>query len=404
MPDPHRLSVVLSHPVQYYSPWLAMLHARHELELMVHYLWDYGVSARVDSGFGHAVQWDMPLLEGYPSEFVPNVSARPGTDHARGLDNPTIVERICAARPDAILFFGYAYASHLRALFAPRLWHVPKLLRGDSHDIARPAGLRSHAMRTLRRGVFSRFDACLAVGRANARYLKASGVPEDRIYFAPHCVDNTRFRGAASIAISEARQWRTSLQIPPDARVLLFAGKFEAKKRPLDLLEAFLGIDLSRRSGAVVLFVGAGALEPQLRARSAGHEDVVFFAPFQNQSLMPRVYASGDVLVLPSFGSGETWGLAVNEAMNLRRPVVVSSHVGCAEDLVVPGETGWVFPAGDVSALQSAIEQVVSIPEDLLRQMGERAQQRVECYSYAAAADAVVAAVEAVVTGRRSHS
>lgn len=403
MPAPHRLSVVLSHPVQYYSPWLAMLHARHELELMVHYLWEHGVAAPVDPGFGHAVRWDVPLLEGYPSEFVPNTSAHPGTDHVWGLDNPTVVERICAARPNAILFFGYAYASHIRALFAPRLWHVPKLLRGDSHDIARPAGLRSLAMRTLRRGVFSRFDACLAVGRANARYLRQSGVPQDRIYYAPHCVDNARFREAAPRAMKEARQWREAIGIPSDARVLLFAGKFEAKKRPLDLLEAFLGIDVSRRGDAVVLFVGAGVLEPQLRARSAGQEDVVFFAPFQNQSLMPRVYASGDVLVLPSFGSGETWGLAVNEAMNLGRPVVVSSHVGCAEDLVVPGETGWVFPAGDLSALQSAIEQAVSMPEDMLRRMGERAKQRVECHSYSAAADAVVGAVEAVVAGRRSN-
>lgn len=400
MPRVHRLSVVLSHPVQYYSPWLVLLHARPDLELMVHYLWDFGVAAHVDPDFGHAVRWDLPLLDGYPSEFVPNLSRRPGTDHVRGLDNPAIVDRICAARPNAILFFGYAYSSHLRALFAPRLWTVPKIFRGDSHDIARPADLRSRAARALRRAVFRRFDAFLAVGKANARYLASSGVRADLIHFAPHCVDNARFQEAGAAVASEARQWRRSLGIAPDARVLLFAGKFEEKKRPLDLLEAFLALHPSARRGAVLLFVGAGALEPQLRARAAAHADAVFFAPFQNQSQMPRVYASGDVLVLPSFGCGETWGLAVNEAMNLRRPVVVSSHVGCAEDLVVTGETGWVFPAGDVRALASTIQEVVSIPYDALEQMGARARHRVDGYSYEAAADGLVAALGGLIKDR----
>jgi glycosyltransferase involved in cell wall biosynthesis len=87
---------------------------------------------------------------------------------------------------------------------------------------------------------------------------------------------------------------------------------------------------------------------------------------------------------LPSYGSGETWGLCINEAMNMARPVIVSSHVGCGPDLVVPGETGWVYPAGDVASLNAALSEALS---DLsrLKAMGLAAQAKVSHFSYAEA-------------------
>jgi glycosyltransferase involved in cell wall biosynthesis len=144
----------------------------------------------------------------------------------------------------------------------------------------------------------------------------------------------------------------------------------------------------------VLLFVGSGELEAELRAMTGGEIGrSVFFAPFQNQSEMPKVYACGDVLVLPSFGSGETWGLAVNEAMSLGKPVIVSSHVGCAEDLVIPGETGWVFPAGQVEALGQVLSAAASDPEALLA-MGRRARKHIGGYSYERATEALIDALE----------
>lgn len=395
---------MLSHPIQYYSPWLAHLHARDDLELKVHYLWDFGVAARHDPQFGQTIRWDIPLLAGYPHEFVPNRSPRPGTHHFRGLDNPDLVERVLAFGPDTILLFGYAHLSHARVLLSPRLAAVPKLLRGDSHDLGRTWSLRARASRLLRRLLFRRFDGFLAVGKANARYLLDSGIAPERLHFAPHCVDNARFRAAAPAAHEQAMHWRADLGIPARARVLLFSGKFEPKKRPQDLLQAFLGLPLADDPGdrnAVLLFSGAGELEGELRQMAgdaAGRR--VFFAPFQNQSEMPRVYAAGDVLVLPSLGSEETWGLAVNEAMNLARPVVVSTHVGCAEDLVVPGETGWVFPAGDVDALAATLATVRTTPAARIAAMGKQARDRVALYSFEAATAGLVRALQTIEPGR----
>ncbi len=382
-----RLAIVVSHPIQYYAPWFRHLAQQADLEVRVFHLWDFGVTTQVDRGFGQPVQWDIPLLEGYASEFVPNVSAEPGTHHFNGLDNPELVPRLLAWKPDAILLFGYATRSHLRVILSRRLWNVPLLFRGDSHDLARPKGPRTWAARIFRRILFRRFAAFLSVGRAHAAYLRNSGVPEAKIVFAPHAVDNDRFRAAAEAAARGAKAWRKELGIPEGARVFLFAGKLEPKKQPLQLLEAFLAVLASPEPPstlACLLFVGSGELEGALKARAAEAATAtgrVFFAPFQNQSRMPLVYAAGDVLVLPSRGPSETWGLAVNEAMNLARPALVSSHVGCAEDLVLPGDTGWVVPAGEPRALQEVLTFLMEQDPAALAAAGLRAQERVEAYS-----------------------
>ncbi|MES2922351.1 MAG: glycosyltransferase family 4 protein [Verrucomicrobiota bacterium] len=385
---PTRLAIVLSHPVQYYSPWFRHLAARPELDIKVFYLWDFGVKETTDRTFQTSFVWDIPLLEGYAHEFVPNRSQDPGTHHLRGLDNPGAVEAVAAWKPDAVLLFGYAYQTHLRLILSRRLARVPFYFRGDSHELCPANGWKPKVSRFLRSLLFKRFAGFLAVGEANASYFRTSGVPESKIHRVPHCVDNARFQAAAAQAEIEATEWKRELGIPVGSTVVLFAGKFEDKKRPLDLLAAFLGSSNSQLSALnsqpppILLFVGSGPLESALR-EAAGQENgrTVYFAPFQNQSAMPKVYATGDLLVLPSHGRGETWGLAVNEAMNLGRPAIVSSHVGCGSDLILPGETGWVFPAGDVDALRQTLAEALSDPARL-KQMGERARTHIANYSY----------------------
>lgn len=391
-----RLAVVVSHPIQYYAPWFADLAARPELELMVFHLWDFGIVSRLDRGFGQTLRWDVPLLEGYPSRLVPNQARDPGTHHVGGLHNPTLVRELLAWRPDALLLFGYAYRTHLRLLLDPRLWRLPILLRGDSHDLVPRRGLKPTIARQLRRLLFRRFAAALAVGQANAAYLAASGLAQDRIVLAPHAVDNARFQAAAPRAELDAAQWRQDLGIAADATVVLFAGKFEPKKQPVQLLEAFAALD---NPTAVLVLVGAGALEQQLRRRAAllppGR---VHILGFQNQASMPRVYALADVLVLPSVGPGETWGLCVNEAMNLARPAIVSSHVGCGPDLVLQGRTGWVFAAGDLQALQRCLADALA-DRPRLRRLGLAARDHIQSFSYRQASASLLVALNRLRRG-----
>jgi glycosyltransferase involved in cell wall biosynthesis len=236
--------------------------------------------------------------------------------------------------------------------------------------------------------IFRRFAAFLFVGSANRDYLKFHGVPDERLFFSPHAVDNDRFTAALSHAEKEARVWKRELGIPEGHRVVLFAGKFEPKKRPHDLLKAFR---LAGVSNCSLLLVGAGELEVELRQEAAGCANA-FFAPFQNQSRMPCVYAAADVVVLPSYGPRETWGLCINEAMCLAKPVIVSDHVGCARDLVRPGVNGFQFKAGDVDDLANCLVMAFRDPEHL-RSAGLAGREWIQGYSYRQATAGVLEAL-----------
>lgn len=395
MPSP-RLAIVTSHPVQYYAPWFRFLARTGRVDLRVFYLWDGGVRARHDPGFGHAVRWDIPLLDGYAHEFVPNTSARPGTAHFTGLSNPALPSRLAAFDPQAALLVGYNHASFLRTIFArwPRRPPCPLIFRGDSHRLfPRPYSLRERLRRALITAVYRRFAAVLYVGKANREYFRWHGVPEERLFFAPHAVDNDRFADCGFETRREARAWRGSLGIPEHHALVMFAGKFEDKKRPLDLLAAFARLGVREAS---LVFVGAGRLEGELRSRAAEVPNV-YFAPFQNQSEMPRTYAAADLFVLPSHGREETWGLAINEALCLGRPVIVSDHVGCAADLVEPGGNGLIFPAGNVDALTAALRDALA-DRDRLARWGEAGRQIVRGNGYEQASRGLFEAMDSLDT------
>ena len=373
-----RLAIVTTHPVQYHAPLFRRLAERRDVEVHVFYSWKGAVEgAAMDHGFGASFAWDIPLLDGYAYTFVDNVADDPGPHHFRGIDAPTLVPTVGAWRPDAILVFGWSYRAHLHAI---RAFHgrVPVIFRGDStliderRDLAGRA--RSVARRLALRWVYGHVDRALYVGTNNRDYFLAHGLTDAQLSWVPHAIDTERFGGADGTLEEDALAWRRSLGISDADRAAVFVGKLEPKKAPDVLLDAFLG----GSSGLDhLLFCGTGPLEEALRAR-AGDRAGIHFLGFQNQTRMPLAYRLGDVMVLPSRGPGETWGLAVNEAMACRRPSVVTDRVGCAPDLVVAA-TGRVVPADHADALASAIAEVVK--PGVAERMGEHAHNLIQAWT-----------------------
>ncbi len=406
-----RVAIVTTHPIQYHAPWFRWMTEQNRFDLRVFYLWNPAASTLQDPGFDQPVKWDLPLLEGYDYEFVSNTSVMPGTGNFRGLRNPELLERLRSYQPTAALLIGYKYRSLMRLIFtSERKRGFPLLFRGDSHRLgkvesrkekveSRSEGGQGSAVRSLRSelrrrlisGIYRRFAAFLYVGQANREYFRLHGVPEHKLFFSPHAIENDRFLRDRDIHREEGRKWRRELGIPETSLLTLFAGKFQEKKRPLDLLEGFLRL---RRDDHCLLFVGAGALEAPLRERSASAQNI-YFAPFQNQTAMPRTYAAADLFVLPSFGAEESWGLAVNEALCLGLPVIVSTHVGCGPDLIHDGQNGLVFPAGDVDALAGCLQEALNNPERL-RRWGEEGRKMVRNYNFERAADGLEKALQKV--------
>ena len=171
---------------------------------------------------------------------------------------------------------------------------------------------------------------------------------------------------------------------------MLFAGKLEARKRPLDALRAVAALG----PNAVLAVAGSGPLDHELRTQAGSLGVRIAPLGFVNQSQMGEVYAAADCLVLPS-ESNESWGLVVNEAMATGLPAVVSDHVGCGPDLVIPARRGEVHRTGDVPDLVLALERVRA--RGGRTAMAEACRARIARHDFTAASTGLVAACQSLV-------
>jgi glycosyltransferase involved in cell wall biosynthesis len=261
------------------------------------------------------------------------------------------------------------------------------LFRGDSTLLDEKPGVRKWFRRLFLKWVYRHVDFALYVGTNNKNYFLRHGIPEEYLLFAPHAIDNDRFAEPDMDYTREAGLWRSRLGIEPDDMVALFAGKLEPKKNPFFLLDLVKSIPSPKFK---VLIIGNGILENKLKERAAGDGRIIFL-DFQNQQKMPIVYRLADLFILPSVGPGETWGLAVNEAMASGRAVLVSFKAGCAIDLVRDKENGLILEGNRAVCINFISGMIRDRTE--LREMGLRSREIIRQYSIQKIADAIMIAL-----------
>lgn len=386
----YRLGILSTHPIQYYSPWYRALTAEPDLDLTVYYAYRQTAHGQGQAGFGVAFDWDVPVLDGYRHEFLDNVARRPNVFDFWGCDTPAIRERIASGGFDAFLVHGWYNHSFWQAMRACWRTRTPLMVRGDSQLATPRSWWRRCLKQVLYRRFIPRFDAYLVVGQRAREYYRAYGALPERMFDAPHFVDNDYFARRAEAARPHRDEIRRRWGLGADAFVCLFAGKFIPKKRPLDFVQA-LALSNHRTLGVQGLMVGDGPLRSDVERCAADERSPVRLVGFRNQSSIAEAYVAADVLLLPSDG-GETWGLVVNEAMATGLPAVVSDQVGCAPDLVLDGQTGMTYPCGDIRRLAAIIEGAAN-ERARWQQCGAAARQHVAAFSVEAAVKGTLAAL-----------
>lgn len=394
----YRVAYLVSHPIQYQAPLLRWLAQHPNIDLTVLFLSDYSTRPYFDRGFGSDMKWDVPLLDGYRSRFLPTL----GGSHKVSFWRPLVygISRyLKEQRCDALWIHGYAHQANLRALAIAKQLGVKTLLRGESHLWSHQ---RSPAKEWLRRQIlpkiFNAVDGFLAIGRLNREYYLHYGVSPQKIFFMPYAVDNMFFHEKIKTIRSERETFRQDLGLEPGHAVILFVSKFQTRKRPMDLLNAYSRLQpglMKAENAPYLLFVGDGAerhkLQEVIDKRGLCNVKVV---GFKNQTELPRFYDLCDVFVLPSMH--EPWGLVINEVMNAGKPVIVSEQVGAGPDLVKDGINGYVVKLGDVSTLARRIATVISNPE-LAERMGAESKKRISEWSFNEDASGLIDALKYVV-------
>ena len=341
--------------------------------------------------------FDIPMLDGYRWIGLRNYSPVPRLSRFYGLINLGLFKLV--ATHDCTIVYGHSYLSFWIAIATARLLGKPLLLTTDATYIESQYGgsWKAKIKRKLLPFLYNRVaNLVLVPSTMSKRFICSLGVAEERVVITPYVVDNDYIAEAASRA--DRKRTREEWRIPADAMVVLFCAKFLPRKRPQDALQAFAR---ANAADSYLVMVGDGPLAESLREEAAtlGIIDRVRFIGLVKYSRLPEVYAASDVLVFPS--EHEPYGLPVNEAMICGVPVIVSDRVGAGYDLVTQGETGFVYPSGDVEQLTEILSDVLSDREKLKR-MGEAARGRMEKWSPRENAEAAIQAIEKAIELRSS--
>jgi glycosyltransferase involved in cell wall biosynthesis len=381
-----RLAYLVSHPIQYQAPLLRRIAQEPDIDLTVLFGSDFSVRNYKDEGFGVAVQWDVPLLDGYRHVFLPRLRDNATVSVTSPL-NYGILRQLCghAGEPpfDALWGHGYATVNAMHGILAAKALGIPVLLRAESwlRDRGR-SGLKLALKTTFFAALERLIAGVLPIGSLNAEYWHhyfGDDVPQ---FLMPYAVDNGYFADRALAAEPARASLRSELGLEPDRPIILFASKLQERKHCDHLITAYA--QLSAASGVepnpYLLIVGDGEERAHLEQQAAATGfNSIHFCGFRNQSELPRFFDLATVFVLPS--RHEPWGLIVNEAMNARRPVIVSDDVGSGPDLIQDGVSGYIYPVGDIEALTNALRRVLKTPTSA-DAMGQQAFERIQRWDF----------------------
>jgi glycosyltransferase involved in cell wall biosynthesis len=388
------LLVLETHPVQYHAPVYRRLQQTFGVPVTAVYGSDFSVVGYDDVEFGARFAWDTDLLGGYSSIFLSKVDEG-GPQSVNAISGAGIPSALKELDPRAILIAGYGNAFNRSAIRAARKTSLPLLFRGETTDHALTrsrlkAGLRDAALRTLYQGCAK----LLYIGARSRRHFERLGSPPHKLVFSPYCVDETPFTASDKDREDVRTVTRSALGAEATDAVLLFSGKLSRRKGLHVLIDAVKRLPEALRAKCMLVFLGSGVLEDELRESAATPPTVrAAFVGFKNQRALSPYYHAADLLVLSSI-SLETWGLVVNEALHHGLPSVVTDAVGCAPDLIEEGKTGEIADAGSVESLTAAIVRGIDLTAK--REVREACRAKVDSYSVHRAAEGIARAFSEV--------
>lgn len=274
---------------------------------------------------------------------------------------------IATIRPSTIIAAN-TYALMYSSL-ALRLSHLRAPLVSTFHS-TRLLGAKEQLQMAAYRFFLWRADCLVFVCETQRRYWLRRGVFSRRNEVIHNGVDTDEFCDSRNPG--ERGMMRDALGYTDADYVIGLPALLRPEKNHVQLVDAVFRL---RNAGvpAKALMIGDGEMRGavEARARELEVEKDVVITGIQRQ-VRPYV-AACDVVALCSHT--EAFSLAAIEAMALRRPVV-HSDVGGAAEMIVPGQNGFLFPAGDTSALVDKL--AILADRAVARTMGKNAREVVE--------------------------
>ena len=246
--------------------------------------------------------------------------------------------------------------------------------------------------RRINRRLWRHVDAGIAISEAIKRFaVEVEGAPSDKVHVVHYSIEY-QWRSDQDIeAVRE--QLRAALGLDGDALLLGMVCRLVEQKGVAYALEATRRLRADFPSSHLVI-AGDGEKAAELRrlASALGIADRVHWLGWRHDAA--ELMAAFDVLLAPSLWEG--FGLVLLEAMSRRVPVV-ASRVSAIPEVVLHGETGFLFEPRDVDAMTRALQRLLK-DRALRKYMGLLGAARLEeHFSIERMVDETLAVYESVI-------
>lgn len=269
----------------------------------------------------------------------------PGNDHSYFHFNFDIIDHLKKDKAEMVLSFGWNYSATWIAFLYCRWSKIPFGLISESTNF------EPSFQRTITRPLVSYMvrHSQILIGistRAKEYFVKLGAAAKNVAVML-----STSFQPAYKPSKTAIAAVRSELQIPVSHTVVLYVGQMIERKGISTLLKSALHL---KNELVSFVLIGYGPLESSIRAFCHEHalSNIHLVSYTSANDIWPYYFAS-NLFVLPSLE--ETWGLVVNEAMEASLPILLSTAVGCSDDLLKEGSNGFSFKAGDDQTLSKLI-------------------------------------------------
>jgi glycosyltransferase involved in cell wall biosynthesis len=248
--------------------------------------------------------------------------------------------------------------------------YVLSLQAGDVPGAERSVKYLHRLLASIRRAILKNSIGVVA-NSDGLRKLSEAADPIS-VHVVPNGVDTEFF--CPSVTQSPAERSGRRLRV-------LFVGRFQDQKNLGFLLEQ---LTLLSPGTFELHLVGDGPQRNKLQdlADRLSVGGCIRWHGWVPRAVLPTIYRSADCFVNSSLYEGMP--IAILEAMACGLPVIASNVIGNA-DLVLNGETGFLFDLRDSNGFVAAVNQLQDV--DLRRQMGKQGRARaIECFSWKTAA------------------
>lgn len=216
--------------------------------------------------------------------------------------------------------------------------------------------------------------ACIAAGTKTKEFFLQLGVKPDRIFVAPNCAPDV----TPLIDVTHLTTLRDTIN-PQHRTVISYIGRIVSYKALDTLIHAFHQLEQTHHD-ILLLIVGDGPFAPEcarlIETLGASHiywPQMAHLSAGREQEIIPHrellhYLALTDIFVLPGrfrmydHVVSESWGFILNEALSLGKPIISTTSVAAAYDLIAQGENGYRVRENDPSALIEAMGRMLNDP------------------------------------------